>query len=197
MSAVRLLFVAMGVVALAGAAVAGTAPEQQVAVALAGNVPAAGKPLHKVVPPKRVAREIPRSVYVMIDNVTLVSFKKPVATVYVGNPSIAEPTMVDSQHVFVMGKRFGATNLIALGADKTVVVNEPILVNSQHADAVTVFRGGETYNYSCSDFHCETRPVPGDPNIWFDNTEKPAAEHEDASNKAANVSGGSTGSQMH
>ena len=198
MSAVRFLFVAASVVGLAGAAAAGSAPTHQAQVALAGNVPAAGKPLRKIVPHKNIVREIPRSVFVMMDNVALVSFKKPVAVVYVGNTSIAEPTMIDSTHVFVLGKRFGATNLIALGPDKTVVANDPVLVSSRHADAVTVFRGVDTFNYSCSDFHCETRPVPGDPKGYFDNTESAAGEHEKAGNDAAGGGGsGGNGSQMH
>jgi hypothetical protein len=125
------------------------------------------------------------SVSVAMDNVALVSFKSPVATVYVGNPSIAELTVIDSRHVFVLGKRFGATNLIALSSSKSVLVNEPLVVTSRTADAVTVFRGAETYNYICSRLHCETRPVPGDPKVYFDNTEAAAGEHEDTANKAA------------
>jgi len=125
------------------------------------------------------------SVSVAMDNVALVAFRQPVATVYIGNPSIASLTVIDSRHVFVMGKRFGATNLIALGADRTVVVNEPVAVTSRAANAVTVFRGADTYNYSCTKLHCETRPVPGDPKTYFDNTEGPAGEHEETANKAA------------
>jgi hypothetical protein len=140
------------------------------AAALAGNA---------VARPKSVPVQVP------MDNVTLVSFKDPVATVYIGNPSIAELTLVDSRHVFVMGKRFGATNLIALGPDKTLIENDPVTVSSRRAEAVTVFRGGDTYNYVCTGFHCETRPVPGDPKVYFDNTEGPAGEHEDAGTKMA------------
>ena len=125
-----------------------------------------------------------------MDNVTLVAFKQPVTTVYVGNPSIANITMVDTRHAFVLGKRFGATNLIALGSDKSIVVNEPVLVTARHADAVTVFRGSSTFNYSCSDFHCETRPAPGDPKTYFDNTEGSAIEHE-----VAGVAGAAPGMQ--
>ena len=138
-------------------------------------------------------RVIPISIPVAVpmDNVALVSFKQPVSTVYIGNPSIAELTIVDSRHVFVMGKRFGATNLIALGYDKTLIENDPITVSSRHAEAVTVFRGPDTYNYVCTGFHCETRPVPGDPKTYFDNTEGPAGEHEEAGTKMAGAGQGS------
>jgi hypothetical protein len=136
-----------------------------------------------------------KPVTVPMDNVTLVSFKEPVSTVYIGNPSIAELTLVDSRHVFVMGKRFGATNLIALGPDKMLIENDPVTVSSRRAEAVTVFRGPETYNYVCTGLHCETRPVPGDPKTYFDNTEGEAGEHEDAGTKLAG--GGQGGGGGH
>jgi Pilus formation protein N terminal region len=135
-----------------------------------------------------VADPVSVAVSVPMDNVALVSFKTPVTTVYIGNPSIAELTVIDSRHVFVMGKRFGATNLIALGADKKMLENDPVVVSSRHAEAVTVFRGPDTFNYICTGFHCETRPVPGDPKVYFDNTEGAAGEHEEAGSKT----GGST-----
>lgn len=125
------------------------------------------------------------SVVVAMDNVTMVAFRRPVSTVYVGNPSIANVTMIDSRHVFVLGKRFGATNLIALGANDSVVANDLVTVSGRHAGAVTVYRGSESYNYSCTSAHCETRPMPGDPKNYFDNTETAAAAHEDTGIKAA------------
>ena len=67
-------------------------------------------------------------------------------------------------------------------------------VSSRHAEAVTVFRGPETFNYVCTGFHCETRPVPGDPKTYFDNTEASAIAHEDAGTKLA---GGGQGSGAH
>lgn len=124
-------------------------------------------------------------VAVTMDNVTLVAFKEPVSLVYIGNPSIASVTVLDARHVFVLGKRFGATNLIALTPDKRVVANDSVMVTSRHVDALTVFRGTDTYNYSCTDFHCETGPVPGDPKAFFDNTQGSASEHDDAGVKGA------------
>ena len=39
-----------------------------------------------------------------MDEVRTVTFPKPVATVYVGNPAIADINMIDSRHAFVLGK---------------------------------------------------------------------------------------------
>jgi putative type II/III system pilus formation protein len=126
-------------------------------------------------------------VLVPMDNVTLVAFKKPVSTVYIGNASIAQVTMLDSRHVFVLGKRFGVTNLIALRADRSVLSNETVLVSARTGGAVTIFRGADTFNYACSSFHCETRPVPGDQKTYYDNTEDSAIKHEDAGNKGTTI----------
>lgn len=140
-----------------------------------------------------LAGPVSSPIAVPMDNVALVSFKAPVSTVYIGNPSIAELTIIDSRHVFVLGKRFGATNLIALGAERNVIENDPVTVTSRQAAAVTVYRGGVTYNYVCAGYHCETRPVPGDEKSFFDNTEGEAGEHEAAGTKVAGGSSSSSG----
>lgn len=126
-------------------------------------------------------------VAVPMDEVTLVAFKSPVSTVYLGNSTIADLTLVDSKHVFVLGKTFGTTNLIALSADDKVIVNEPVTVFGRRAGLVTLNRGADTYNYTCTNLHCETRPAPGDPKSYFENTESEVGEHEDGGTKSASV----------
>lgn len=133
-------------------------------------------------------------VVVPMDNVMLVSFKRPVATIYVGNPNVADVTMMDSRHAFVLGKNFGETNLIALDSDKTIVSNEPITVAHRVVGSVTVFRGSDTNNYTCTQMHCETNPIPGDAATYFGNAVGEAAAHGDAAAKAA---GGGPVSSVH
>ena len=50
---------------------------------------------------------------VPLDEVRVVTFAKPVATLYVGNPVIADVMIIDSRHAFVQGKAFGSTNVVA------------------------------------------------------------------------------------
>lgn len=134
-------------------------------------------------------------VAVPVDDVTLVAFKAPVSIVYVGNPVIAGLTMIDSRHAFVLGKTFGNTNLIALGADQSVVVNEPITVVNRRAGAVTLNLGADAYTYSCTNQRCETNPLPGDKKEYFDTTSTEVSAHEDAGIKAASTA--APQSQMH
>jgi len=56
--------------------------------------------------------------------------------------------------------------------------------------SVTVNRGIETYNYTCTRLHCETNPRPGDPSTYVTNTEGAAQQHEDLGAKAAAVAMG-------
>ena len=73
---------------------------------------------------------------VPMDEVRMVAFGKPVTTVYVGNPSIADVTVIDSRHVFVLGRTFGSTNLIALGQDGRQVANTHVVVYGRTGSTV-------------------------------------------------------------
>src|SRR3982751_4594030 len=68
------------------------------------------------------------SVALALDEVRTVTFKTPVATVYVGNPTIADVTMLDARHAFVQGKGYGSTNIVALNRDNMQVFNANITV---------------------------------------------------------------------
>ena len=104
-------------------------------------------------------------------------------------------TVIDSRHVFVMGKRFGATNLIALVGRQIRDCGRSRYGLEPHAEAVTIFRGPDTFNYVCTQLRCETNPVPGDPDgsPYFDNTQKERDAHEQEAAKAASGGGQQSG----
>jgi hypothetical protein len=145
---------------------------------------------------KVVVHHAASGVGVTVDQARLVSFPEPVKTVYVGNPWIADVSMVDSQHAFVLGKTFGMTNMIALSADGKQISNQQITVMNNGA-AVTVNRGADQFNYMCTLSHCETSPRPGDPQAYAQNTEGAATQHETAGSTGAAMStGGQTASNQ-
>lgn len=131
------------------------------------------------------ATALAQEVSVPMDEVRIVAFKEPVTTVYMGNPMIADVTMIDAQHAFVLGKTFGETNMIALGSNGKPVTNDHVVVFGRRVGAVTLNRGAQTYNYTCTAQHCETQPVPGDPSDYFGNTHSAIQTHEDQGAKAA------------
>jgi hypothetical protein len=124
-------------------------------------------------------------VAVPMDEVRMISFPRPVSTVYVGNSVIAEVNMIDSRHGFLLGKTFGETNLIALGPDGREITNEHVTVFGRREGALTLNRGPAQYSYTCTAAHCETQPVPGDNKTFFDDTHSSIQTHEDMGVKAA------------
>ena len=102
------------------------------------------------------------AVAIPLDEVRVITFDKPVATLYVGNPVIADVTVIDNRHAFLQGKAFGATNLIALDANGQQVANRHVVVAGGGVSVVTLQRGPSQTTYSCAATRCETSPTPGD-----------------------------------
>jgi putative type II/III system pilus formation protein len=101
-------------------------------------------------------------IQVPLDQVRTVAFEKPVKTVYIGNPVIADITVIDSTHVFILGKSFGTTNIVTLDASGHETLNEQIIVTDRPGIAVTVQRGIARTTMMCTVEHCEAAPAPGD-----------------------------------
>lgn len=148
--------------------------------------PSSAKPVkhHKQTVKRHAAQQ---GVMVTMDEVRVVTFKQPIATVFVGNPMIADATVIDSHHAFVLGKTFGVTNLIALGPQSQTIANQQIMVANRSGGIVTLNKGSAQYNYSCTLAHCESNPVPGDQKTYFDETTSSIGSHQDQAAKAANV----------
>jgi hypothetical protein len=121
-----------------------------------------------------------------LDEVHTVTFKNPVATVYVGNPAIADITMIDARHAFVQGKSFGHTNIVALNRDGAQVFNSSVMVTGgDSAGIVTLNRGAQRVTYSCAGSRCEPTPTPGDATTAFEAVSGQATAHAGAAKSAA------------
>src|SRR5437868_14063113 len=101
-------------------------------------------------------------IQVPLDHVRTVILARPAKTIYIGNPTIADITVVDARHVFVLGKTFGSTNLIALDAAGEETVNEQVVVTERPGSVVTIQRGIARMDMICTSSLCEGSPVPGD-----------------------------------
>ncbi len=125
---------------------------------------------------------------VPMDEVRIVAFKQPVSTVYMGNPSIADITTIDAQHIFVLGKTFGETNMIALGRDGRPIANDHVTVFGRRMGAVTLNKGAQQYTYACTAAQCQPAPVAGDATDYHKNVHEEIATHSEALLKAADAS---------
>ena len=125
-------------------------------------------------------------VSVAMDEVRTVTFPKTVATIYVGNPAIADINMIDSRHAFILGKGYGSTNMVALDQDGKQVSNTHISVLARQDSSLTLQRGANRVTYSCTAAHCEVTPQPGDGKDTFEAANSQIAAHEATAKTAAN-----------
>ena len=126
------------------------------------------------------------AVALALDEVHTLTFRDPVATVYVGNPAIADVTMIDSRHAFVQGKGFGRTNIVALNRDNVQVFNTHISVTGNDGGGtVTLNRGAQRVTLSCAGGRCEPTPTPGDDQKAYDAVNAQSTTHQSAARGAA------------
>jgi Pilus formation protein N terminal region len=126
-----------------------------------------------------------RGVSIAMDEVRTITFPKPVATIYVGNPAIADINMIDSRHAFILGKGYGNTNLLALDNDGKQVSNTHISVMARNDATVVLQKGASRVTYSCTARQCEATPQPGDGKAEFDAASGQISAHEGAAKAAA------------
>ena len=99
---------------------------------------------------------------VPMDQVRMITFRAPISTVFVGNPLIADVTVIDETRVFLMGKNFGTTNLVALDETGNQIANDSITVQTRAGEVVTLHRGAAQTTMACVNGRCQSAPIPGD-----------------------------------
>jgi hypothetical protein len=163
------------------AAIVGTFPVQ------AGHSVHQPRVTHKhVVRHHAVAASRPATVSLALDEVHTLSFRAPITTIYVGNPSIADVTMVDARHAFVQGKGYGHTNIVALNQDGAQVFGSSVnVIGSDAGGMVTLNRGAQRVTYSCAGNHCDPIPQPGDGKDNYDALNNQMNQHQNAARKAS------------
>jgi type IV secretory pathway protease TraF len=156
-----------------------------IAVALLAAVTPAFAASKTKVAKAKVAKADP-SVALSLDEVRTLTFNTPVSTVYVGNPTIADVTMIDARHAFVQGKGYGRTNIMALNHDNVMVYNNHVTVTGiESGGTVTLHRGTQRVTLNCIGSHCETTPTPGDGKEAYDGTNSQVTAHQATARGAA------------
>ncbi len=149
---------------------------------IAHSQPAPRKPAVRVV---RAHATPSHMIAVPMDEVRVVQFSQAVSTVYVGNPMVADISIIDPRHVFVLGKSFGDTNLIALDANGRQIVNNHVSVLGHTGSTVTLSRGKAQVTYACAGVRCERSPIPGDEEKSFKSGMEQVTTHMDVGLKSA------------
>jgi hypothetical protein len=104
-----------------------------------------------------------------LDEAKLLKLPERVATIVVGNPTIADAALQPGGILVVTGKGYGVTNVIALDRAGTILLETSVEVKGPSTGAVVVYRGVERETYNCTPI-CEQRITLGDSSAYFDAT---------------------------
>lgn len=98
---------------------------------------------------------------VRMDENTLINLRAPAGNVLVGNPSIADVTLITPQRIAILGRAYGVTNLIITDRMGRTIFSEEINVGQATRGRMSVYRGTLAVNFACAP-HCERTPMPGE-----------------------------------
>lgn len=94
-----------------------------------------------------VAQERPLDV--QIDQATRVQLRAAAGSVIVANPRIADVTVTDARTLFITGKSYGLTEIIAVDALGRPLFQRQVAVGPGSTGSVRVWRGGEAVEVAC------------------------------------------------
>lgn len=88
---------------------------------------------------------------VEIDQATRVQLRGPAGSVVVGNPQIADVTVVDANTLYITGKGYGVTEIVAVDAiGRTVFQSEVVVTDGAGSGRVRVWRGAQSTEMACA-----------------------------------------------
>ncbi len=101
---------------------------------------------------------------VSLNKTELVHLPEPAAAIVVGNPNIADVSVHSSDTLFVLGRGYGATNIIVLNSMGQTIMNANVHVGAQPvAGQVRVYNGSQDQRRTFSCFpNCQPSPILGD-----------------------------------
>lgn len=111
-----------------------------------------------------VAEEKPvttQHVLVAYDQAKPVRLDAPVKTIVIGNASVAEAMLVNDRLIYIQGRIFGTTNLVALDHQGKEIYKALVTVGAPETSQVTLYRGNAQFTMVCSP-RCERTVTMGD-----------------------------------
>ncbi|MFC7377360.1 pilus assembly protein N-terminal domain-containing protein [Brevundimonas sp. GCM10030266] len=91
------------------------------------------------------------SLNVEIDQARRVQMRGSAASVIVGNPAIADVTVVDANTLYITGKGYGVTEVVAVDPiGRTVFQSQVVVTAGDGSGRVRVWRGGQATEMACA-----------------------------------------------
>jgi Flp pilus assembly secretin CpaC len=107
------------------------------------------------------APTLPKEFTIAIDQTQTLELDRPITTLSIGNPSIADVNIQNGNRIFLLGKSFGRTNVLALDSTGKTILDMTIFVTAASGGSVTVYKGARQITYNCAP-KCERALMPGD-----------------------------------
>ena len=85
-----------------------------------------------------------------IDHSQRVQLRGAAGSVIVGNPAIADVTVVDASTLFITGKGYGVTEVVAVDAIGRTVFHNQVIVTGGSTGSVRVWRGARATEMACA-----------------------------------------------
>jgi len=91
------------------------------------------------------------SLNVEIDQARRVQLRGPAGSVIVGNPAIADVTVVDANTLYITGKGYGVTEVVAVDPiGRTVFQSQVVVTAGDGGGRVRVWRGATATEMACA-----------------------------------------------
>lgn len=74
----------------------------------------------------------------------------PAANVVIGDPNVADVTMVDARSIIVIGKGYGSTDVLVLDSGGRTLLDSRVTVVASDDARVTVYQGAASADFSCA-----------------------------------------------
>ncbi|MDQ1193951.1 Flp pilus assembly secretin CpaC [Brevundimonas vesicularis] len=86
---------------------------------------------------------------VEIDRSARVQLRGAAASIIVGNPQIADVSLVDANTMFIVGKGYGVTEVVAVDGVGRTLFQREIVVTGGSTGSVRVWRGAQATEMAC------------------------------------------------
>ena len=130
------------------------------------------------------------AVTVRVDQNAVVNLKTPAGSVLVGNPSIADVSLITPQRVAILGRAYGLTNVIITDRMGHTIFQQEVNVTPASTGRISLYRGALVSNFACSP-RCERTPMPGEEKTT--NYEAYSPPFRDYGDRARSETGGQGG----
>ena len=101
------------------------------------------------------------------DQSQIIKLPRPVAEIIIGNPMIADVAIQSNNLLVITGKSFGLTNIIALDAERNIILDQRVMVQRDNTRQLYLTKAGKRQTYNCTP-QCNPTITVGDDAQYFD-----------------------------